>query len=520
MKIRKLSLVVLLLAVVMLSIPGVAGAIAGDTFSSGGVDYEVQAGGTTVYVTGADYMATGTLTIPSTAATSTPSYKVTGIDISALEGNDFTAVVLPSTLRFIGESAFENCDNLTAITVPAGVKTIDPYAFSYCNLLASATLPDSATDLGTHLFRSSTMLKSVRLPAGLKDLPNSIFNNCTALKNVKLPSTLQTISRAAFMGSGLRWITLPSKLWYIGDRAFENCDALVGNATYGMTIPSSVMYLGSRAFYDSDMLKVVTNKMSATAIRYQAFADMNMLEKINIPGKVIVVGYAAFQDDSALKVMYIPASVTTFETDSDTGSTDVFDGCSSLTKISIGKGMRVIPAWFATGCDSLHNIYIPEGVVFIDGGAFHGNDALKSIRIPSTVRYVGPDAFGDASNLASVCFYSSVPPKVSAYTFDGANPAAIVHAPAGAWPGITKFVNRTVKHDIAMVLYYLNGGTNHAMNKRYVMLPQAIQAPTRTGYVFKGWYAKPDFTGASYTKLNLTNVKWAPVRLYAKWAAE
>lgn len=520
MKIRKLLFVALVLSVVMLSVTGVAGAAPSTVFTSGGVDYEVQAGGTTVYVIDADYMGTGTLTIPSTVATSTPSYKVTGIDYYAFEGNDFTAVVLPLTLRYIGEGAFYDCDGLTAITVPSGVKVIDPYAFSTSNNLATVTLPDTATDLGTHLFNGCNALKSVRLPAGLRDLPNSIFNGCSSLKNVKLPSSLQTISRAAFMNSGLRWITLPSKVWYVGDRAFENCDALVGNITYGMTIPSNVMYLGARAFYDCDMLKVVTNKMSATSIKYEAFADMDMLEKINIPGKVTVVGYGAFQDDSALKMMFIPPNVTTFETNSNTGSADTFDGCSSLEKIALGKGMRVVPAWFASGCDSLHNIFIPEGVVFIDGGAFHGNNELKALRIPSTVRYIGPDALGSNDNLTNLYIYTSAPLKISAYTFDSTNEDLVVHVPAGVWPGVTKLVNRTVMHDIAMVIYHLNGGTNHAMNKRYIMLPQAIQAPTRIGYRFKGWYASSDFTGASYTKLNLTNVKWAPVHLYAKWTED
>lgn len=65
---------------------------------------------------------------------------------SAAYGEDFTAVVLPSTLTSIGWGAFAGCTRLTALT-----------------------LPDGVTDVGTEFIHGCTSLRTLTLGTGFAD---------------------------------------------------------------------------------------------------------------------------------------------------------------------------------------------------------------------------------------------------------------------------------------------------------------------------------------------------------------
>lgn len=57
---------------------------------------------------------------------------VTGIGDNALEDSDFSTLILPDTITYIGERAFANCENLTDVFIPASVTFIGEDAFIDC----------------------------------------------------------------------------------------------------------------------------------------------------------------------------------------------------------------------------------------------------------------------------------------------------------------------------------------------------------------------------------------------------
>ena len=107
-------------------------------------------------------------------------------------------VILPETLRWIAEGAFENA-LIDSIVIPHGVKRIHQRAFINC-----------------------VNLRYVSLPGTLKTISAGTFRGCVNLKYVSLPSTLEFIGTAAFKGSGLTYIKLPESLRTIGERAFAD----------------------------------------------------------------------------------------------------------------------------------------------------------------------------------------------------------------------------------------------------------------------------------------------------------
>ncbi len=99
----------------------------------------------------------------------------------------------------------------------------------------------------------------------------------------------------------------------------------------------------------------------------------------------------------------------------------------------------------------------------------------------------------------------------------------------------TSWVDQEIKDDVTLyakwayitysLTYELNGGTNHPSHATSFTVDDAwtYQEPTRTGYLFDGWYANPSFTTpvtglVQGTTQNITiYAKWAPIEYVITW---
>ena len=113
-------------------------------------------------------------------------------------------IIIPDTVRRIGDNAFALSRNLRNITLPDGVTSIGKDAFYYCYLLRSIVIPDSVSSIGERAFYGCSYLTDISIPDGVISIGDSTFYSCKNLASVTIPATVTDISAKAFYGcSGL-----------------------------------------------------------------------------------------------------------------------------------------------------------------------------------------------------------------------------------------------------------------------------------------------------------------------------
>ena len=253
--------------------------------------------------------------------------KVTGIGSKAFYGNEYVQkVVIPATVRTIGEYAFGACYGLASITIPDSVTTIEAWAFSGSSL-TSIVLPDSVVSLGEQVFNTCSCLQSVKLPNGIGSIPDGMLYNCMNLSSFTIPDTVTSIGASAFeYCQNLSDLAIPGSVTSIGERAFAECPNLTE-----MTIPGSVRTIPRSLFFECWHLESVTMLDGVTSIGVSAFASCQDLTVVSIPNGVTTIGLGAFSGCTSLESITIPASVTSI------GSA-AFSGCSRNFCLSAPAG--------------------------------------------------------------------------------------------------------------------------------------------------------------------------------------
>ncbi|MDE7427456.1 MAG: leucine-rich repeat protein [Muribaculaceae bacterium] len=236
-------------------------------------------------------------------------------------GSGLTQVVLPATLRTIGDAAF-SASSLSTVTVPASVTLIGTGAFSGCTDLGYATV--NASVLGEYTFSGCTAMTSVAI-SGVDSIPMGCFSGCTALAGVNqkasyigadafkgctsltkyyFPGTLSYIGRAAFINSGLKNADLSSCAANIrlGAFAFAHCSELES-----ATLPEGVTL--SQGIFLADAALTEVNIQNAVTIPSHALTGAPLPDSISFNSKLDSIGALALQNATGVRAVHLPESL-------------------------------------------------------------------------------------------------------------------------------------------------------------------------------------------------------------------
>ena len=141
--------------------------------------------------------------------------------------------------------------------------------------------------------------------------------------------------------------------------------------------------------------------VTVTCIGGYAFNGCTSLTSVTIPNSVTsIVGYA-FNGCTSLTSVTIPDSVTSI-------GEFAFHNCKSLTSVTIPSSVTSIDEYAFCYCGSLTSVTIPDSVTSIGYGAFINCKSLTSVTIPNSVTSIDKYAFSECTSLTSVTIPNSV----------------------------------------------------------------------------------------------------------------
>ncbi|MFT8889896.1 MAG: leucine-rich repeat domain-containing protein [Ethanoligenens sp.] len=372
-----------------------------------------------------------------------------------------STLTIPSGITVIGDNAFSSY-YLKSVVIPSSVKSIGEYAFAYCWNLANVVIPSSVKSIGGNAFRGTPWLQNqtggfliinhvligyggssnnVVIPSGVTSIGNDAFENCWNLTSVTIPSSVTSIGDEAFEGSGLTSVTIPANVKTIGESGFTRCTALksavissgvtsIGDDAFencsqltSISIPAGVKSIGSGMFEWCTALKSVAIPSSVTSIGEETFFYCTHLASISIPASVTSIGESAFSDCTALKNVIIPSGVTNVGDSAFEGSgltsvtipanvktigVSAFAYCTNLKNANILAGVSSLGKWAFYGCTNLTSVNIPATVKTIDRATFELCAKLTNVSIANGVSTIGDWVFHDCKSLTSVTIPSSV----------------------------------------------------------------------------------------------------------------
>lgn len=258
----------------------------------------------------------GTFRIPK-GVTSIPPYEFLGID--GLE-----KVIIPDTVREIGDCAFVGRDSLREVIMKGEQIRLASRAFDECANLEKVTLPKYTEEIPEAAFKGCSSLKEIVLPQEARQIAAHAFYRCHSLEHITLPNGLKLLGYGAFRESGLTSIEIPEDAWEIGEYAFSGCNSL----------------------------REVTMKGERIRLSFHAFEGCTNLEKITLPRQMMEIQRATFKDCSKLQHIDLPDTVESIEE-------YAFSGCTSLESIIIPKNIKTIDSYAFADCQSLKRIAFP-----------------------------------------------------------------------------------------------------------------------------------------------------------------
>lgn len=228
------------------------------------------------------------------------------------------------------------------------------------------TYGDLSTFTGELDFSSQANAAVVKSVKGLGSAKNAASINMSSFTNVT------EIETKEFQNCKMTSVTLPAGLSKIGEQAFESCTALteINTGTVKNTLPASLTEIGQ-----------------------QAFSSVSALKEITLPS--FTAGGTILQN-----------------------ATSLFANCSSLEKITIGRGIQTIPASAFTGAgrasaDGVSLVFEANSALDkILGDAFanmkFNSDATLNLTNCGRLSSISDAAFNNAENLTTVILPSGL----------------------------------------------------------------------------------------------------------------
>lgn len=340
----------------------------------------------------AEYLGDGgTVTIPS---------EHNGEPIVGIGGYAFAMqsrlerVIIPDSIKTIGENAFSRCFNLTSVECGDGVENIGTSAFESCLNLTSVQFGKSVGDIGDRAFYECKKLTSVDLPASVTRVGEETFSACVGLNTVVIPDSVTSVGASAFVGcAGLDSLAIGKGVQQIGHLAFSDCPNLQ-EVEYNAIAAEDIIeeysglnrgvspFCGSGTAAGGMSVTFGDNVEHIPAFLFINGSNPQLFEELKVKDVTIGRNVKSIGESAIYPGSYEFLDIT-----------DLAAWCAiefeEYNPLYMAEKVRVQGA-------QVSSLVIPDGVESISDMAFAGCAAVTSIVLPDSVIEIGKYAFRDS----------------------------------------------------------------------------------------------------------------------------
>ncbi len=328
------------------------------------------------------------------------------------------SVVIPDTVTVISAAVFQMCTELTTVNLPEGLIEIGPGAFEECVKVSGITLPSGLTELGYRAFYNCKALTHIIIPKTLVGKDADEVGGWQAesfvgagLQSIDFEDGVESIAYAAFAGTNITEVVLPSSVRNIYSSAFLDCNELSS-----VQLNEGLERIDSYAFGGNTKLTEIVIPSTVTDITEMTFSNSTTIESVIFKGDA-PEGYITQEEYGTYLIPSVPKYTIYYSSDSEGFTSPVWNGYKSaeigtecameyhedLGYVVNSNGEAVIYDYIGTE----PNVVIPSHindvpVVSIGMNAFFCNSVITSVTIPETVRSIEDRAFYCCENLSNV----------------------------------------------------------------------------------------------------------------------
>ena len=114
------------------------------------------------------------------------------------------AIVLPDTVRYLGESAFAIDEALKYIDLGTGVETVDDNIFNTCTSLEKVEFPEGTQKIGLMVFANNDSIKTIKIPASVTEIDPVFFSRATSNTDVEIHTPKDSAAEKVAIKAGLK----------------------------------------------------------------------------------------------------------------------------------------------------------------------------------------------------------------------------------------------------------------------------------------------------------------------------
>ncbi len=208
------------------------------------------------------------------------------------------SLILPESIKTIGEDAFRGCDFSGRLYLPENLEFIGSGAFADCkHFNGDLIIPAKVVEIGDNAFSGMVgMTGGVSLPKSLKEIKEGVFKN-TPINGIEWSENISSFGRYSFSNTKIKGV---------------------------FKIPESVVYLSSCCFALSKINRVIFPP-EIYEIPESCFVGSQLTDTLTIPNKVELIGEYAFLGNK-IEALVLPASLRQIKR-------GAFEECTSLNYI-------------------------------------------------------------------------------------------------------------------------------------------------------------------------------------------